>query len=119
MVGCTCLPRSPDDQCPSHGYEEWLKSGEAPVLTPHEKDTLDRHITGSSDDAFSEYGDEEWLSTCCGAPPGRAAPDVGEDNQAGICSQCREHTGFERGKDGSHGLNDIDPDDPCYGADPS
>ena len=25
----------------------------------------------------------------------------------------------QKGDDGSHGLNDIDPNDPCYGADPS
>ena len=93
-MACTCLPRSPDDQCPSHGYEQWLRSKEAPVL-PHEKDALDRHIMGQAD-MPADCEDEEWLSDCCGAPPHQATPDVGEDNPMGICGQCREHCGFER-----------------------
>lgn len=36
-----------------------------------------------------------WLSECCGAPPHMATPDVAADSPAGICSQCRDNTGFE------------------------
>jgi len=93
-MSCTCLPRSPDDQCPTHGYEAWLKSKEAPVLTPHEKDALDRHIMGQAI-LPADYEDEEWLSDCCGTPP-HPASDVSEDNPVGFCGQCREHCGFER-----------------------
>lgn len=64
-------------------------------LAPHEKGALDRHIMSQAI-LPRDCEDEEWLSTCCGAPPSRATPDVGEDNPAGICGQCREHTGFER-----------------------
>lgn len=66
-------------------------------MAPHQKDALDRHIMGQAI-LPSDCEDEEWLSTCCGAPPSRATPDVGEDNPVGICGQCREHTGFERGE---------------------
>lgn len=44
---------------------------------------------------LEEAEEPEWLSECCGAPPHEATPDVGSDNPAGICAQCREHTGFE------------------------
>lgn len=29
---CTCLPRSPDDQCPTHGYEAYLREVNAVAL---------------------------------------------------------------------------------------
>ena len=70
-------------------------------LTSHQKNELDRHITGNYGEDFfgnSYEPDEEWFSACCGAPPHESTPDVGEDNQAGICGQCREHCGFERGE---------------------
>ena len=54
----------------------------------------------------------EWLSECCGARPHEATPDVGKDNQAGICGQCREFTGFELG-----GTWACIGRDPNYGAD--
>ncbi|KKL76198.1 hypothetical protein LCGC14_2047230, partial [marine sediment metagenome] len=40
MVGCTCLPRSHDDQCPRHGREAYRR-----------ETTLGTR--------------EEWLSECC------------------------------------------------------
>ena len=65
-------------------------------LTPAMKDALDRHITGNwGEDLFSGCYDLEWLSACCGATPHESTPDIDEDNQAGICSQCGKHTGFE------------------------
>ncbi len=60
-------------------------------FTPRQKDELDRHIMGEYQ--CNEY-EGEWVSQCCGAPPHESS-DVGEDNPAGICGQCQDHTGFE------------------------
>lgn len=38
--------------------------------------------------------EREWRSMCCGAPPWEYS-DVGSDNLAGICGDCRDNTGFE------------------------
>ena len=68
-----------------------------PGLTPHQKDELDRHITGCyGEGAASDADDAEWLSGCCGAAPHESTPDVSEDDKVGICGSCRGHTGFER-----------------------
>lgn len=53
-------------------------------------------ITDNGGHPIGARTEPEWLSQCCGAPPSRATPDVGEDNPAGICGQCRENTVFER-----------------------
>ncbi len=73
MVGCTCLPRSHDDQCPRHGREAYRR-----------ETTLGTR--------------EEWLSECCSAPPlGEGLP--AGDFPAGTCGQCRENVGFERSEE--------------------
>lgn len=93
MMPCTCLPRSPDDQCPTHGYEAYVRARKESDGLPTADNFGGYEVTQVVVDE-----EKEWLSQCCGAPPHELTPNVGEDNPAGICGQCKEHTGFERAK---------------------